>query len=238
MREEYKMLAIGSLESQDRLEELLRQLKAAGISTDAISVAAADHQIGSDPADEPPREGGDRLRDMAVGAASGGVALGTITGLIGLASLTIPGLGLFLVGGPLAVALGDALAGGAVGAVAGALMGMRIPDHQAKQYEQRLRQGAVLVSVHAREEGELNQAMTIMAGAGASDLNRIIRASSSRTNSPVDSLPSESLASPANKEGDSTKSSKYRPQQPSPEELEEAEQDAADPTHEKKVPPR
>jgi hypothetical protein len=54
MREEYKMLAIGSLESQDRLEELLRQLKAAGFSTDAISVAAADHQIGSDPADEPP----------------------------------------------------------------------------------------------------------------------------------------------------------------------------------------
>jgi hypothetical protein len=239
MREEYKMLAIGSLESQDRLEELLRQLKAAGFSTDAISVAAADHQIGSDPADEPPREGGDRLRDMVVGAASGGVVLGTVTGLIGLASLTIPGLGLFLVGGPLAVALGDALAGGAVGAVAGALMGMRIPDHQAKQYEQRLRQGAVLVSVHAREEGELNQAMKIMAGAGASDLNRIIRASSSRTNSPVDSLPGESLASPANKEGgDSTKSSKHRPQQPSPEGLEEAEQDAGDPTHEKKVPPR
>jgi len=164
---------------------------------------------------------------MVVGAASGGVVLGTVTGLIGLASLTIPGLGLFLVGGPLAVALGDALAGGAVGAVAGALMGMRIPDHQAKQYEQRLRQGAILVSVHAREEGELNQAMTIMAGAGASDLNRIIRASSSRTNSHVDSLPSESLASRANKEGDSTKSDGF----------EEAEQDAADPTHEKKVQP-
>jgi hypothetical protein len=80
--------------------------------------------------------------------------------------------------------------------------------------------------------------MTIIAGAGASDLNRIIRASSFRTNSPVDSLSSESLASPANKEGDSTKLSKHRPQQPSPEELEEAEQDAADPTHEKKVPPR
>ena len=95
-----------------------------------------------------------------------------------------------------------------------------------------------MVSVHAREEGELNQAMKIMAGAGASDLNRIIRASSSRTNSPVDSLPSESLTCPANKEGDSTKSSKHRPQQPSPEELEEAEHDAAGPTHEKKVPPR
>jgi hypothetical protein len=145
MNDEYKMLAIGSLESQDRLEELLRQLKAAGFSTDAISAAAADHKIGSDPADEPPREGADKLLDMAVGAASGGVVLGTLGGLIGLASLAVPGLGLFLVSGPLAVALADALAGGAVGAVAGALMGMRIPDHQAKQYEQRLRQGGVLV---------------------------------------------------------------------------------------------
>jgi hypothetical protein len=57
MRERrYKMLAIGCLEAQDRLEELLRQLKAAGLSTDAISVAAADHKIGSDPADEPVEE--------------------------------------------------------------------------------------------------------------------------------------------------------------------------------------
>src|SRR5258708_18627620 len=226
MNQEYQMLAIGSLETQDKLEQLLRRLHAAGCSTDAIPVALADHKVGSDPADEPPREGADKLRDLAVGTASGGAVLGTLGGLIGLASLAIPGLGLLWIGGPLAVALGDAMAGGAVGAVAGALMGMRIPDHQAKQYEQRLRQGAVLVSVHAREEGELNQAMKIMAGAGASDLNRIIRASSSRTISPVDSLPSESLTFPPNKEGDSTESSKHRPQQPSPEELEKTEQDA------------
>jgi hypothetical protein len=238
MNDEYKMLAIGSLESQDRLEELLRQLKAAGFSTDAISAAAADHKIGSDPADEPPREGADKLLDMAVGAASGGVVLGTLGGLIGLASLAVPGLGLFLVSGPLAVALADALAGGAVGAVAGALMGMRIPDHQAKQYEQRLRQGGVLVSVHARDEGELNKAMKILADAGASDLNSIVRESSSGANSPGDSLLSKPLASSANKEDDSTKSSKQRPQQPSPEELEEAKHPATDPTHEKEVPPK
>jgi hypothetical protein len=135
MNHEYQMLAIGSLETQDKLEQLLRRLSAAGFSTDAISVALADHKVGSAPADDPPREGADKLRDLAVGAASGGAVFGTLGGLIGLASLAIPGLGLLWIGGPLAVALGDAMAGGAVGAVAGALMGMRIPDHQAKQTE-------------------------------------------------------------------------------------------------------
>jgi hypothetical protein len=91
---EYQMLAIGSLETQDKLEQLLRRLSAAGFSTDAISVALADHKVGSAPADDPPREGADKLRDLAVGASSGGAVFGTLGGLIGLASLAIPGLGL------------------------------------------------------------------------------------------------------------------------------------------------
>ena len=90
------LLAIGSLKTRDRLKDLLAQLRAAGFSETAISVAAADHEPGTDPADEPPRKGSDKLRDLSIGAASGGVLLGT---LAGLASLAIPGLGVLLVGG-------------------------------------------------------------------------------------------------------------------------------------------
>ena len=118
------LLAIGSLKTRDRLKDLLAQLRAAGFSETAISVAAADHEPGTDPADEPPRKGSEKLRDLSIGAASGGVLLGT---LAGLASLAIPGLGVLLVGGPLAVALADAIAGGAVGAVAGALVACAFP---------------------------------------------------------------------------------------------------------------
>jgi hypothetical protein len=70
----------------------------------------------------------------------------------------------------LAVALGDAIAGGAVGAVAGALIGMRIPDHQAKQYEEDLCRCAAIVSVHVKSEEELETAMHVLAKAGADDL--------------------------------------------------------------------
>jgi hypothetical protein len=164
------LLAVGSLKTRGRLKELLEQLRGAGFSEAAISVAAADHEPGTDPADEPPRMGPDKLRDMSIGAASGGVLLGT---LAGLASLAIPGLGVLMVGGPLALALGDAIAGSAVGAVAGALIGMRIPDHQAKQYEEDIRNGAALVSVHAQSEEELDRAMRSLAEAGAVDLHKV-----------------------------------------------------------------
>jgi hypothetical protein len=205
MNHKYQMLAIGSLEIQDELEQLLRRLHAAGFSTDAISLALADHKVGSDPADEPPREGADKLRDLAVGAASGGAVLGTLGGLIGLASLAIPGLGLLWIGGPLAVALGDAMAGGAVGAVAGALMGMRIPDHQAKQTESS--PGGALVSIYARDEvvqRELKEAMNLLADAQASDLHRIMTESRSDGNPMADSRRGASPASSGNKKQDSS----------------------------------
>ena len=223
------LLAIGSLKTRDRLKDALAQLHAAGFSEAAISVAATDHESGADPADEPSRKGSDKLRDLSIGAASGGVLLGT---LAGLASLAIPGLGVFLVAGPLAVALGDAIAGGAVEAVAGALIGMRIPDHQAKQYEESLRHGAAIVSVHAQIEKERESAMQVLTDAGAEDLHRV------RAETPVTSETPADGAVRFAAEKQVIKPSKQQSEQPLPEEIEEAEQDAADPTHEKEIPPK
>jgi len=226
----HSMLAIGSLRTHDRLKDALSRLRAAGFSEAAISAAAANHEPGSDPADEPPRRGSDKLRDLSIGAASGGVLLGT---LAGLASLAIPGLGVFLVAGPLAVALGDAIAGGAVGAVAGALIGMRIPDHQAKQYEEDLCRCAAIVSVHVKSEEELETAMHVLAKAGADDLHKV---------HPEASVPSGAVADRPVRFGPdkshASTPSRQQPQEPLSEALEEAEQDAADPTHEKEIPPK
>ena len=44
--------------------------------------------------------GYDKLKTVTVGAVSGRIALGTIGGLNGLASLAVPGLGLIVVAGP------------------------------------------------------------------------------------------------------------------------------------------
>src|SRR5437764_731541 len=64
----------------------------------------------------------------AVGAVSG-AAVGTLVGLalVG-SSLVLPGVGTFLVGGPLAAALTGAGIGAASGGVIGALVGTGIPE--------------------------------------------------------------------------------------------------------------
>jgi H+/gluconate symporter-like permease len=103
--------------------------------------------------------------------------LGTLGGLIRMASLAIPGLGLIVVAGPIAAALTDAAAGGAVGVIAGALMGMRIPEHRAQQYERSVREGNILISIHTRDTEALKRALNILATGGAEDLHEVVETS-------------------------------------------------------------
>jgi hypothetical protein len=60
--------------------------------------------------------------------------------------------------------------GGAIGGIAGALIGLGISDHEAKHYEDRIKDGGILLAVHAD-----NAELTIRAGellqvSGAEDI--------------------------------------------------------------------
>ncbi|HKQ91993.1 MAG TPA: hypothetical protein VJZ77_14970 [Blastocatellia bacterium] len=81
-----------------------------------------------------------------------GAALGIVAG-IG-AAVIVPGLGL-AVAGPLAASLAGA--GGLVGGALGALYGSSIPEEEAHKLEQKIREGSILISVHAHsdEDAEL-----------------------------------------------------------------------------------
>ncbi len=85
---------------------------------------------------------GDRTEtDAARGAIVGGV-LGL---LIGAAFFWIPGFGALVVLGPLAAGM----TGSAVGALVGAMTGWGIPKDRVQRYEQIVREGKLLVVVHA-----------------------------------------------------------------------------------------
>lgn len=93
------------------------------------------------------------------GATAGG-AFGTVLGaLVGLVSITIPGVGPVIAAGPLVAALGAATGAGigaASGAVTGGLVGsfmnMGVPDSDAHYYAESLRRGSALVMVKVYEE--------------------------------------------------------------------------------------
>ena len=79
-----------------------------------------------------------------VGATLGAIAaIGT--------TLALPGLGL-LIAGPIAAALAGGGAGALTGGLVGALIGHGIPEEQAKQYEQGIREGGIVMGVQPRSD--------------------------------------------------------------------------------------
>ena len=107
-----------------------------------------------------------RLKNLLLG-----IILATAqSGPSGIATIAVPGLGFLIIGGPLAAALGDTLVGGAIGAIAGGLLGLRVPDHRAKAYEESLRKGSTIISIHADNAEELRQAREILTAAQADEI--------------------------------------------------------------------
>src|SRR5437899_3260260 len=106
----------------------------------------------------------------ATGATSGAVVGGTLGWLAGIGALAIPGLGPFIAAGPIVAALAGAGAGGVVGGITGALVGMGIPEYEAKRYEGRLKEGGILLSVHADDSKWVSKAKDILKRTGAEDV--------------------------------------------------------------------
>ena len=109
----------------------------------------------------------------AAGATTGGIAGGAIGLLAGIGALAIPGLGPFIAAGPLMAALSGAAVGATAGGVVGGLIGLGIPEIEAKRYEDSLKKGNYLVSVHAGNGDLVDRAKKIFEDAGAEDISTI-----------------------------------------------------------------
>lgn len=96
------------------------------------------------------------------GAVIGGILGGSLGLLAGIGALAIPGLGPFIAAGPLMAALGGSGLGGSVGLLVGALSGYGIREYEVKQYEAGLKQGNILLSVHAESDDQIHRAEDIM----------------------------------------------------------------------------
>jgi len=144
------------------------RLKAAGFHANEISVLA------------PNKEG---TRDFAVDnetkapeGAAAGVGTGALLGgglgwLAGIGALAIPGVGPLIAAGPIMAALTGAAIGGSVGGVTGALIGLGIPEYEAKKYEGKIQGGHCLISVHAETSEEIEEAKKICEPAPAEDIS-------------------------------------------------------------------
>jgi uncharacterized protein (TIGR02271 family) len=103
------------------------------------------------------------------GAIAGALAGAGVGGLVGLGVLAgvIPVIGPAIAAGTLATILTNAAAGAAIAGLAGALIGMGIPEEEAKYYESELQAGRFLVTVRA--DGRFDEARAILMRHGAYD---------------------------------------------------------------------
>jgi hypothetical protein len=89
-----------------------------------------------------------------VGGAIGGTVGAILTAVAAVGtSIAIPGLGL-VIAGPIAAALAGAGAGAATGGLVGALVGWNIPEDRARQYDEGIRKGGILMGVRPRNDDD------------------------------------------------------------------------------------
>src|SRR5512140_2299782 len=145
------VLCIASSEPQ--VERIANQLKAVGFSGDDISVLFPDTSGSRDFAHEQHTKAPE---GAAAGAGTGGVLGGGLGWLVGIGALAIPGVGPFIAAGPIMAALAGAAVGAAAGGITGALVGLGIPEYEAKRYEGKIREGNMLISVHTENSDQIS----------------------------------------------------------------------------------
>lgn len=166
-------MVLGVFTNRSDAEEAIRDLQKNGYSTDDISIIMKDKQDTGKMSE--PVEG------AVSGATTGGVLGGLAGLLIGIGAITIPGIGAILIGGPIAAALGlggaaaitfsGALTGALAGGLVGGLVGMGIPEDEARIYEDRIREGAVLIAVPSKDNS--TQAKQILEDHGADQVRSV-----------------------------------------------------------------
>lgn len=158
----------GIYPSYAAVERAVESLKAAGFRNTDISVLFPENVGTKDFAHS---KGTKAPEGASTGAASGAVVGGTLGWLAGIGALAIPGLGPFIAAGPIMAALAGVGVGGAVGGLTGALIGMGIPEYEAKRYEGRVKNGGILLSVHSDNSDWTKRAKEILERTGAEDIS-------------------------------------------------------------------
>src|SRR5690348_6517974 len=150
------------------VESAVDALKAAGFRSTDISVLFPENQGTKDFAHEKNTKAPE---GVTTGAVAGGITGGVLGWLTGIGLLAIPGLGPMIAAGPIVAALAGAGALGTLGGLIGALVGMGVPEYEAKRYEGRIREGGILLSVHCDNGDWVKRAKQMLEQTGAEDIS-------------------------------------------------------------------
>jgi hypothetical protein len=146
----------GSFRDRKTAEQAYNSLRERGYSDEDINIIMSDNTrskyFDTDRKDDDTDFGNKAMEGAGKGSAIGG-AVGATAGIIAAigTSLAIPGLGL-VIAGPIAAGLAGAGAGGITGGIVGALVGAGIPKDRAEKYEDRIKEGDIVMGFTPRND--------------------------------------------------------------------------------------
>ena len=149
------------------VEEAANTLRLEGFRATDISVLFPDNTGSKDLAHEKSTKAPE---GAAAGIGAGAVVGGALGWLAGIGALAIPALGPLVDAGPILGALAGVGAVGMVAGFAGAMIGLSLPEYEAKRYDGRLKKGGILLSVHCDDSDWTKRAKRILADTGAVDI--------------------------------------------------------------------
>jgi uncharacterized membrane protein len=159
------LTAVAAFDGSQSAEQALHALKDAGFAADQVSMVARVNR------ETIPAEGqDDAIRDAEIGAAGAGVLGGAVGWLLGISALALPGIGPIVGVGILWTTLAGAGIGAAAGGLGGALVGHGVDQEHAEEYEEHVRQGRNLVTVHTADQAQQQKARAILERVGGTDV--------------------------------------------------------------------
>lgn len=158
----------GIFSERSSLDKAIDSLRAHGFRSSDISVLMQSKDETSNIVREKHTKAPEGL---ATGATGGILAGGALGWLAGAGLLAIPGIGPFVAAGPIMAAIAGAGIGGTIGGVAGGLIGLGIPEHEAKRYENFVKEGGMLISVHVDDSSWASKAKDVLTFGGARDIS-------------------------------------------------------------------
>jgi uncharacterized protein (TIGR02271 family) len=155
---------VGVFEDSARAQAAVAELSRLGFREDQIGVLSRDSRKGGKS-----RVKGKKGSHIAEGAAAGvaaGAGVGALWAL-GIAAGMLPAIGPVIAGGLLASVLASAAGGAAAAGIIGALIGLGIPEEDARYYEEEFKAGRTIVTVKAN--GRYDEAVAVIRRHGGYD---------------------------------------------------------------------
>jgi hypothetical protein len=168
MTESQRSTIVGVFADRGDAQRAVNELRRTNFREDQIGVVSrTEHGIPSAEVSSADAATHSKVAEgSAIGAATG-AGIGALWAL-GIAANVLPGIGPIIAGGLLMSVIASAAGAGVVGGVVGALIGLGIPEEEARFYESEFTAGRTLVTV--RPQGRNVEAETILRNNGAYDM--------------------------------------------------------------------